>query len=186
MTSFQATTLDTAGAVNSVAAVFTIVASQHIKLRSFAVEAADEEAGILIDGTGTSLSTNQSAELARILIQPRGTIDITIEDMVLTASTLPAVLAQRVELLRIDRNRVAMKDVRSLWPAIYASGAEIHIERNWVGIQSAVTDAEWLPVTVSDDLSGATTSALASSAPPAYFVNASTNTAAIGQHTRVL
>ena len=165
--SFQATTLDTAGAINSIAAVFTIVASQHIKLRSFAVEAATDEAAILIDGTGTSLSTNQNAAMERIAIGLRGTIDITVEDMVLTASTLPAVLAQSAKLLRIDRNRVAMKNVRSLWPAIYASGAEIHIDRNWVGIQSPLNDREWLPATVNGDLSGAMLGTQASNAQAA-------------------
>ena len=146
----------TTGAINSLAAVFTIAASQHVKLRSFAVEAGVDAVGILIDGTGTSLSTNQNTDVARIAINLRGAIDVTIEDLVITASTLPAILAQRAQLLRIDRNRVAMKDVRSLWPAIYASGAEIHIDRNWVGIQSLASVREWLPVTVTGDLSGAT------------------------------
>ena len=85
----------------------------------------------------------------RVAVLLRGAIDITIEDMVLTAATLPAVLAEQAQLLRIDRNRVAMKNVRSLWPAIYASGSEIHIDRNWVGIQSAANVREWLPMTVA-------------------------------------
>ncbi len=163
---FQAATLDTSGAANPMGAVFTLVASEHIKLCSFAVEAADDEAGILIDGTGTSLSKSQSDSLDRILILKllRGVTDVTIEDMVLTAATLPAVLAERVELLRVDRNRVAMKNVGSKWPAIYASGKEIHIDRNWVGIQSAANIREWLPYTVSEDLSGATSSAAAGDA----------------------
>lgn len=180
--SFQANTSDTAGAVNSIAAVFTIVASQHIKLRSFAVEAGTDEVGILIDGTGTSLSTNQNAALEHIAIRLRATIDVTVEDMVLTASTLPAVLAQRVELLHIDRNRVAMENVRSLWPAIYASGTEIHIDRNWVGIQSAANDQEWLPSTVTGDLSGATLGTQASSKQTA--ATASTTTADASATTR--
>ena len=166
-TQFQGAAEELTGAVNSIAAVFTVVASQHIELRSFAVEAADDEAGILIDGTGTSLSTNQNAELARILIQPRGAIDVTVKDMVLTASTLPAILAERAELLCIDRNRVAMKNVRSLWPAIYASGTEIHIEQNWVGIQSAASVREWLSFTVDEDLSGTTSVGTASGAAAA-------------------
>lgn len=156
---------DTAGAINTIAAVFTIAASHHVELRSFAVEAAEDEAGILIDGTGTSLSTKRLAELRLAAERLRGVIDITLQDMVLTAATLPAVLAVRAELLRIDRNRVVMKNVRSLWPAIYASGTEIHIDRNWVGIQSATTAGEWLPATVTDDLSGATTDNTAASAP---------------------
>jgi hypothetical protein len=159
---FQAAKFTRVGATNPIGAVFTIAASAHIELRSFAVEAADDEAGILIDGTETALSTNQTGELQRLLIRLRGVTDVTIEDMVLTAATYPAVLAQRVDLLRIDRNRVAMKNVKSQWQAIYASGTEIHIDRNWVGIQSAANDREWLPYTVSEDLSGATSSATVS------------------------
>jgi hypothetical protein len=156
--------VDTAGATNPFTAVFSIVASAHIKLRSFAVEAADGDAGVLIDGTGTSLSTNQSAELAPALTRLQGVTDVTIEDMVFTASTRPAILAEYAQLLRIDRNRVAMKNVESLWPAIYASGTEIHIDENWVGIQSAATIPEWLPYSVSEDLSGATSSGTARTA----------------------
>jgi hypothetical protein len=156
---------DPGAAINPLAAVFTIVDSQHIKLRSFAVEAADDEAGILIDGTGTSLTKDQAAEVARFLVRLQGVIDVTIEDIVFTASTLPAVLAVRVELLRIDRNRVAMKNVRSMWPAIYASGIEIHIDRNWVGVQSAANDREWLPYTVTEDLGGTTSTSAAAVSP---------------------
>jgi len=142
------------GATNPFGAVFKIVASQHIELRSFVVEAGTDEVGILIDGTTTSISTNQIANFDRLNIQTRGSIDVTIKDMVLTASTLPAILAERVELLRIDDNRVAMKNVASHWPAIYASGAEIHIDRNWVGVETSLTVREWLPFTVVEDLIG--------------------------------
>ena len=169
---------DTTGAVNPISAVFTIAESAHIELRSFVVEASDDEAGILVDGTGTSLSTKKKDDLdlfvARVgraadvsdrsvvdahvpssyLRQQRGAIDITIKDLVITASALPGILAERVQLLRIDGNRVAMKNVRSLWPAIYASGDEIHIDHNWVGILSATSVREWVPYAVYEDLSG--------------------------------
>ncbi len=143
--------------VNPIAAVFSIVASRHIQLRSFAIEAADDEAGILMDGTETSITKDQTAELAIAAVRLRGVIDVTIEDMVFTAATFPAVLAEQAQLLRLDRNRVAMKNVRSQWPAIYASGTEIHIDQNWVGVQSAANNVEWLPYTVTEDLSNATT-----------------------------
>ena len=152
------------GATNPIAAVFTIADSQHIELRSFTVEAADGEAGILVDGTGTSLSTSQTAALANAAVRLNGVVDTTIKEMAFTASTLPAVLAERARSLRIDRNRVAMKNVRSLWPAIYASGIEIHIDHNWVGIQSAANVVEWLPYTVSEDLSSAPSSGAAAGA----------------------
>lgn len=153
------------GAINPFAAVFTIVNSEHVELRSFCVEAADDEVGILLDGTGTSLSSGQTVGVASIVIERRGVIDVTIEDMVMTAAALPAILAERVELLRIDRNRVAMKNVSSLWPAIYASGIEIHIDQNWVGIQTVASVREWLPTTVVGDLAGGTIANTLSTAP---------------------
>ena len=43
------------------AAVITVTGSQHVKLLSFAVEAATDEVGILLDGTG-KLSTHSAVE----------------------------------------------------------------------------------------------------------------------------
>jgi len=140
--------------VNDIGAVFSIVDSHHIVLRSLAVEAADNEAGILIDGTETSLTSDRIAELERLEDRLRGVIDITVADLVIAAATFPAILADRVELLRVDRNRIAMKDVRSTWGSIYASGEEIHIEHNHLGIQSGWADKEWLPSIVESDLGG--------------------------------
>ena len=156
-------------AVNPIAAVITIIASQHVELRSFAVEAADDEAGILLDGTGTALPTNQTPPSAiRIreaaAVSLRGVIDVLIENLVLLAAGLPAILAESIELLRIRRNRIMMKNVRSLWPAIYASGQEIHIEHNWVGILSVTTAREYLPITVIEDESSFSNVSTASSA----------------------
>ena len=139
--------------INPITAVFTIAGSQHVELRSLAIEAGDTDAGVLMDGDGTSIPTNTGAGVIFAAVNiPRGVIDVTLESLVITAATLPAILADHVQLLRVDRNRVAMKNVRSLWPAIYASGREIHIGRNQVGIQSAGNDREWLPVTVAVDL----------------------------------
>ena len=163
-----------AGAVNPVTAVISIAASQHIELRSFVVEAADDEAGVLIDGTLTSLTPAQLAQLAAL--DPVGlaypALDVALEDMVFTAATFPAILAERARLLRIERNRVAMKNVASTWPAIYASGTEIQINRNWVGIQSATNVQEWLPTVVAQDLSAASSTAGSTTGASAGSLNA--------------
>ena len=45
-----------------------------------------------------------------------------------------------------------MENVRSLWPAVWVSGNEIHIEHNWVGLQDAAMARAWLPASVSGDL----------------------------------
>ncbi len=149
------------------AAVITVISSQHVQLLSFAVEAAKDEVGILLDGTGKlsagqasgTSGTNVTSEV--IVIPPPGVVDTTIEDLVITASTLPAILACRVTLLQIEKNRVAMQNVRSMWPAVWVSGIEIRIVHNWLGmqimtasrLQNAAPDSEWLPVTVTADLS---------------------------------
>lgn len=168
-------------------AVISISGCQHLKLHNFAVEADTNEVGILLDGTGklvapaspdTPGNSNQpapagvslrSSTLARV-------IDVTIQDLFLTGSTLPAILAKSVQLLRIDDNRVVMEDVRSLWPSIYVSGVEMHLDRNFVGIQGLATMREWLPTTVTGELqSGATTNS-GSPATPAFATAAKTRT----------
>jgi Family of unknown function (DUF6519) len=165
------------------AAVITVAGCQHIELRSFAVEAATGEVGILLDGAGALAATpptaapqtpsgNANNTLRDVVITNlRGVTDVTIKDLILTASTRPAILAQRVRLLRIDENRIAMANVPSMWPAVWVSGAEIHIDHNWVGIQSAANNVEWLPASVAADLS-ADASASASSGTNSVGTNA--------------
>ena len=146
------------------AAVITVTTSQHVKLLSFAVEAAKDEVGILLDGTASwachrihqGRRHNSPLPIPRmrsVIIEPIGVIDVTIEDLVITASTMPAVLAARVTLLQMQTNRMAMENVASKWPAIWVSGIEMRLVHNWVGIQSLSADREWLPVTVQGDLS---------------------------------
>ena len=142
--------------INNILAVFSIANSRHIVLRDFAIEADDTDAGVLIDGQSTTLpgsgAVYEHAASVNETNLLRGAIDVTLQHLVITAAALPAVLAQRVELLRIASNRIAMKNVRSTWPAVFASGREIHIADNWVGLQSLANDREWLPDTVVADL----------------------------------
>ena len=134
-------------------AVISVVSSSHVELRSLAVEAADAEAGVLLDRAGVQQAGAQEAgpTTAYRLLDP-GDTDITLDALVITASTRPAILALKVTLLRITGNRIAMADVRSLWPAVSVSGNEIHIEHNWVGLQDAALARAWLPASVIGDL----------------------------------
>lgn len=140
-------------------AVITVTAAQHVQLLSFAVEAAKDEVGVLLDGSGALSAPPQSnTRTVGVVREPttqefRGVRDVTLSELVLTASTLPAVLANQVLLLQVEGNRVAMQDVRTQWPAVWVSGAEMRILRNWVGIQNTSTQLEWLPTTVYADLS---------------------------------
>ncbi len=142
-------------------AIISVTACQHIQFRNFAVEAADDEVGILLDGMGKLISNPVDAtgvisvkarsELLRLPI----VIDITIHDLFLTGSTLPAILAQRVQLLRIDDNRILMQNVASLWPSVFVNGIEMHLDRNYVGIQTTANMSRWLPTAVMNDLESA-------------------------------
>jgi Family of unknown function (DUF6519) len=133
----------TGGAASSsesgLTAVFTVVACQHIEFHSFSVHAADDEIGILLDrspdietrpkGGGSGIHPD-----IIILEKGKGDSDVSIEKLLVTASTLPAIIAVSITRLRIAENRIAMKNVESLWAAVYMSGDEMSFNRNWVGL----------------------------------------------------
>ena len=123
---------------SGLAAIITVVNSNHVELRSLAVEAASE-AGVLLDqvSVGDGLA---------------GDTDIAIEDVIITASTLPGIVAVDVTLLKIANNRIATEDVASQWASVYASGTELHIDHNWVGLQDASNATNWASATVVADL----------------------------------
>jgi hypothetical protein len=156
-------------------AVITITESEHVQLLSFAVEAAPAEVGVLIDGIGTLTPdmipvpedgnvpipkavkkplkpVKEPKKLKAMILQAEKTLDVTVEDLVITASTLPAILAYNVALLQIEGNRVAMENVKSAWPAVWVSGEELRVVRNWLGIQDKEVNRQWLPATVTQDL----------------------------------
>jgi hypothetical protein len=155
-------------------AVITITESKHVQLLSFAVEAAPAEVGVLIDGAGTLTPDTipvpeddvpvpkakknplkplkDPKHLKAMILQAEKTLDVTVEDLVITASTLPAILAHKVALLQIEGNRVAMENVKSAWPAVWVSGEELRVVRNWLGIQDKEVNRQWLPATVAQDL----------------------------------
>ena len=130
--------------VSGMNAVITVVGSSHIELRSFAVEAATAEVGVLLDQVPAGSVKERYLDL--------GDTDITLNDLVITASSRPAILALGARLLKITGNRLAAENVRSLWPTVWISGDEIHIEHNWVGLQGAAMAGAWLPASVGDDL----------------------------------
>lgn len=125
-------------------AVFTAVGCEHIEFHSFSVHAADNEVGILLD---RSAKTDQTPPPAASGSQPqiifveegKGDTDVTIDKLILTASTRPAILATAVARLRIAETRAEMKNIESLWAAVYLSGNEMFFERNWVGLQASET-----------------------------------------------
>ncbi len=143
-----------------VGAVITITNSHHVKLHSFAVEADTDEVGILVDGTGQARSIDPGYS-ARGITAIKGVMDVGICDLVMTASTQPAIEVQHATLIHVERCRVAMKNVASHWPAIYASGTELHLRDNWIGVQDTRTAAMELPSSVSTDITSQAASKVA-------------------------
>lgn len=78
--------------------------------------------------------------------------DITLTNLVLAASTAPAIAAVQASLVNITENRILMQDVASLWPAIYVSGSEISVEQNWIGLQDTSDAANLATAQLLSDL----------------------------------
>jgi hypothetical protein len=78
--------------------------------------------------------------------------DLSLTDLVLAASTVPAIAAVQASLLNICENRILMKDVASLWPAIYVSGSAITIEKNWIGLQDNNDAASYATAQLLSDI----------------------------------
>jgi len=133
------------------AAVFTVSGTQNVTFTDFVIEAGDSEVGILLDGSGT-LGVTPPAGVSSVGKGDPTVIDTTIKNLDITASTMPAILAQDALLLKIEQNRIGMENVPSQWPAVWVTGKEIHVDANWVGIQSPASIAEWLPSIVGADL----------------------------------
>jgi uncharacterized protein DUF6519 len=143
-------------------AIITATWCNHIEFHSFAIEAADGEAGILLDKGSQEFGVNPSASLRKRKLSNLDGIyyfsdipsnsDIAINDLILTASSLPAIVANDVDILSVSGNRVAMKDTTSEWAAVYASGTEIRIEKNWIGLQDASNATAWISDIVINDV----------------------------------
>lgn len=93
--------------------------------------------------------------------------DVTLSKLVLTASKAPAIAAVQASLVNITENRILMKDVASLWPAIYVSGSAITIEQNWIGLQDNSDSANLATAQLMTDIpanfTASTAAALANS-----------------------
>jgi len=157
---------------SGLSAIITVVGSSNITLRSFTVEAADGEACILLDGKEVESKTKKPIKKGGPgPVETSKTYDtefpsnVTITELSLTASTLPAIVAIDSHILKIQKNRIAIEDTLSQWAAVYASGTEIHIEENWIGLQDASNASDWMPSSVVADLPDGFNSANAPATP---------------------
>jgi hypothetical protein len=141
-------------AASDLTAVITLLGCDHVQLRSFVVEADEEDVGILLDRS--SQVTETFAEFSVIppdfQVLLASNTDVAIADTVLTASTLPAVLALNAAELTISQNVVTMANVASVWPTVLVSGAEIRIDSNWVGLRGQAGAIAREPASVQADL----------------------------------
>ena len=157
-------------AASGLPAVITVVGSHHVQLRSFVVEAASGEVGILLDHAAAQAPPPQNVQIEAFQKSSdrdpgSSNSDIAIEDIVIVASTCPAIAGVDVKLLRIAGNRIAMENVLSQYPAICVSGGQIRIEHNWVGLTNSAGAKEQLPASVVTDLAAPPTQTQGSQTP---------------------
>ena len=143
-------------AASGLPAVITLVGCEHVELRSFAVEAGEEEVGILLDRGSQTIERVSDSTLGAINAHLFGTsdTDVTIADTVLSASRLPAVLALQAAELTISQSVIVMANVASIWPTVCVSGREIRIDGNWVGLRGSAGAIAREPLIVQEDLRG--------------------------------
>lgn len=129
-------------------AIITIANCQHIELTGFTVEAPTGMACVLLDQIATDPTSSQLPQynpnqanwfgsttgFTLPTFSPSDT-DVKLTNLVLSASNFPAIVAAEATAVNIVGNRILMQDTAGLYPALYASGAEITIERNWIGLQ---------------------------------------------------
>ncbi|MGA7339521.1 MAG: DUF6519 domain-containing protein [Terracidiphilus sp.] len=153
------------GNSTTINAVFSIATSQHIELRDFAVEAAPDEAGILIDGTGYLIASPPGSSVPGVPgeISSGGTsigtawfmtvdMDIAVENLVLTAAALPAIFSVSANLVRIRECTILMANEQSTYAGVWMSGDQNEFVRNRVGLQTTTNLNDWLPESVYNDL----------------------------------
>lgn len=143
-------TTDSAAATTA-EAVITIINSRAIELRSFAVEAATDEIGILLQGTRNQLGNqnNSNDVQLRSLITMGHVENVLMHELIVIAANRPAIQVLACIDVNLRRSLTAMTNTGGTWPAIYLSGRELHVEDNWVGVVSSTID---LPESVIQDL----------------------------------
>jgi len=113
-------------------AVFTIIASRKITIETLSIIAAEEELGILMD-QATGKGWSQQGNDVRYQLPDS---KILLTDLEISASKMSAIGARYVHDLIICENKIKMKDLASLYPAVYLEGDSIRFERNHVKVES--------------------------------------------------
>lgn len=126
---------------SGLAAVFTIVNCVNVEFIDLIIRADDDAVGVLIDRTPDLFKqpkgANNAGDRYAVVRSGQSTRNVILKELIVAASTLPAILVLNVMWLKIAECRILMKDVRSIWPAVYLSGQDIYFRNNWVGMGSA-------------------------------------------------
>jgi hypothetical protein len=103
------------------APVIHIIESQNIKIQSLLIQADDTGIGIRLEGRPIEVLVIEEEDQPSLL-------DITLENLLIRAATRSAVEAEVAYNVIIRRCRVEMKDVPTVWPAIFFIGEDSLIE----------------------------------------------------------
>ena len=106
--------------------VISIQSSRHLELRSFAVEADQGSVGIQLQ---------------------TGITDVLMRDLIVVGVDQPGVSIDG-NSVRLESCIIALQDVESDSPAVYADGREIRVVENWIGLLASAV----LPNSVQTDL----------------------------------
>jgi hypothetical protein len=114
---------------STLTAVFTLEDCENIEFREFSVTADREDIGILMD--------RQPDPNSPVYEYLTSNEDILLEGLTVTASAMPAIVARNVQKLHIDRSIVTMRNVETIFPAVYLSGSELYFDRNTVTVSTS-------------------------------------------------
>ncbi|HYN86379.1 MAG TPA: DUF6519 domain-containing protein [Pyrinomonadaceae bacterium] len=141
------------------APVFHVIESQHIEIRSLAVEAHPRGVGVLLEGRPLeNIVRDDNPTLSRVRGGPL--LYITLEELYIRAAARSAVHAEVCFFTTMRRCRVEMEDVRTRHPAVFFTGDDGLIEDNCILVPNArlsrdlagvagVGDAQQLDATLS-------------------------------------
>jgi len=151
-------------------AVFTLIDCEHIELTSFAIRAATRQAGVLLDRPGKLNNDPQTKQATDEVLALRGfslvsNRDVKLSELLIRASARPAIAASRVKQLVVTDCRIKMKDVTSLWPAVYLCGDDVLFEHNRISVSPR--RRRIVPINKSTDVTAAAMSDSQQAVPPA-------------------
>jgi hypothetical protein len=110
--------------------VIHIVNARGIRITGLAVRAQRDQVGILVEDNVAEI-----LDRGRDVAPTGATRDITLDDLLVNASTRPGIEVHAAQDVVIRNDVLLMDDVQTTWPAIFFQGEDSLIERNVVRVQ---------------------------------------------------